>query len=182
MLSEHSRCGCGGEAIAHHAVDLGDFWFVYCPKCKTSTQGAITTEAEAWRIWDQALSRPLTSGNHLGEVRGWIQRHCDEPEHWGSREPLRFRWGGPSCYDLEQLAQDIRDATLRELHRRGLTTVESLGLLRGALPKENPPQWPPQDHMAYLWLVTTTRRVVEDSKSLNVEELIDGPSSTRAED
>lgn len=176
-MSEHNKCGCGGTAVVHQvSKQLGpssssptlDCWVVQCPGCSIQVTG--TSETEAWQIWDKAISRPLTSGNHLGVVRNWIKWHADEPGYWGSQKSLQFRHGGPSCYDLERLAEDIRETTVRELHHKGLVTVESLGLLRGALPKEDSVE--PKDPMAYYWLVLQARNLVEQSRKLNVEELV----------
>ena len=56
----------------------------------------------------------VKSGAHLGVIHSWIQWNCLRGDYvtWGSTTELTPRH--LSCYDLEALAQDIRDATLRE--------------------------------------------------------------------
>lgn len=69
----------------------------------------------------------VKSGKHLGVVRGWMQRAAKNGDMvtWGSREELHFtRLMCPA--EMEQLAQDIRDASVREL-------VENLGSIRRVL-------------------------------------------------
>ena len=57
----------------------------------------------------------VTSGEHLGVIRRWIQHEAANGEEvtWSSRTPLRWLHD-LSCADLEALAQDIRDAVLSE--------------------------------------------------------------------
>lgn len=57
----------------------------------------------------------VESGAHLGTVREFIQRHAinGSDVRWGSDEVLRFT--GVTVGELEQLAQRIKDAVMREL-------------------------------------------------------------------
>lgn len=57
----------------------------------------------------------ITSGNHLSVVRNWIKRNATNGEHvkWGSYECLSLYSQTPR--DLEHLAQDIRNAVLKEM-------------------------------------------------------------------
>lgn len=57
-------------------------------------------------------------GSHLGTVRSWMQRKAANGESvtWGSNEELRFRCSiTPSL--LENLAQDIRDASISDMKK-----------------------------------------------------------------
>ena len=60
------------------------------------------------------MSNDIKGGAHLGEMRRWIQWHAlnGDTVTWGSRDVLRLKDVTPG--DLDRLAQDIRDAVLRE--------------------------------------------------------------------
>ena len=58
----------------------------------------------------------FTAGKHLGIVRAWMQRKCINGERvtWGSQEMLVFS-GGVTVWEMEHLAQSIRNAVAEEL-------------------------------------------------------------------
>jgi hypothetical protein len=60
----------------------------------------------------------IKGGAHLGEMRRWIQWHAlnGDTVTWGSRDLLRLK--DVTAGDLDRLAQDIRDAVLREFKVR----------------------------------------------------------------
>lgn len=57
----------------------------------------------------------MESGAHMAIVRSFIQNHAlnGSDVTWGSTDVLRF--SHVCVYDLERLAQQIKDAAMREL-------------------------------------------------------------------
>jgi hypothetical protein len=62
------------------------------------------------------MTYKVKSGNHLGTVRQWIQRHASNGAHviFGSRKEF-LKLYALTPHDLDWLAQMIRDAVLNEL-------------------------------------------------------------------
>ena len=56
----------------------------------------------------------MTSGKHLSAVRSWIQWHAVNGSDvtWSSQDVLQMR--PPTVMEMENLAQEIADAVLRE--------------------------------------------------------------------
>lgn len=54
------------------------------------------------------------SGNHLAVIRSWVQRKDRNGSTitWGSQEQVQL--SGVTMYELEQLAQQIADASVKE--------------------------------------------------------------------
>lgn len=59
----------------------------------------------------------MTGGSHLGVIREWIKRKAFNGEGvlWGSHQILKL--GDVSVYDLEYLAQQIRNAIVRDIKK-----------------------------------------------------------------
>jgi len=64
----------------------------------------------------------IKSGAHLGAIHSWIQREAwnGETVTWGSNEFLKLK--DLTVADMEHLAQDIRDAVLKEFKVKDTTT------------------------------------------------------------
>ena len=61
----------------------------------------------------------IESGNHLRVVREFIKDHAANGSDvtWGSMDPVRL--SGVTVWDLEMLAQKIKEAVMSELAERG---------------------------------------------------------------